>query len=57
MHLIGQIMSQDMRFPIMWLLTCVDSESLCSLLLSLETPNDVQSVAKQSMSIIEYSSG
>ena len=35
-------MSSDIRFPTMWYF---DKRSLCSLLLGLETPNDVQSVA------------
>ena len=42
-------MSRRIDFQQFDILTSVDSQtSLCSLLLSLETPNGVQSVAEQS---------
>ena len=38
-------LSQCMRFPTMWHLTCVDSDEPLQPALSLETPNGVQPVA------------
>ena len=40
-------LSSDMRFPTVWHLdkTSLDSDKTVQLLLSLETPNDVRSVA------------
>ena len=54
-------LSRDMRFPTMWHFdmntlgwACVLLQWQCSLILNLETPNAVQSVAYQS-AVIEYS--
>ena len=39
------------------ILTSVDSDELCSLLLGLATPNDIRSVAQQSYNIQATSKG